>query len=88
MHGISAKGVAHLQGIEGDALIADKAYDSKAIRHHCGHPLDASRKVPIQHDAPLYIERNRIKRCFNKLNTSGAAPAVSVAKQVARHVLI
>jgi transposase len=65
---------AMLDGIEGDAVIADKAYDSNAIRHAVKAagmkpviPSNRSRKRPIRHDKVLYRERNRIERCFNKL---------------------
>lgn len=65
---------AMLEGIEGNAVIADKAYDSNAIRDTVKAagmkaviPSNASRKRPIPHDKTLYRERNRIERCFNKL---------------------
>ena len=29
-------------------------------------PAKRNRKVPIEHDAVRYRERNRIERCFNK----------------------
>ena len=63
-----------LDGIEGGAVIADKAYDSNAIRDTVKAagmkpviPSNRSRKRPIPHDKVLYRERNRIERCFNKL---------------------
>jgi transposase len=63
-----------LNGIEGDAVIADKAYDSDAIRATVKAagmkaviPSNRSRKRRIRHDKALYRERNRIERCFNKL---------------------
>ena len=63
-----------LEGIEGDALIADKAYDSNAIRDtlkaarmRAVIPSRRSRRRPIRHNKVLYRERNRIERCFNKL---------------------
>jgi len=63
-----------LEGIEGEAVIADKAYDSNAIRDTVKAagmkpviPSNRSRKRPIRHDKVLYRERNRIERCFNKL---------------------
>ena len=63
-----------LDGIVGDAVIADKAYDSNTIREHIAAagmkaviPSRRRRKVLIPHDAALYRERNRIERCFNKL---------------------
>lgn len=63
-----------LDGVEAKAVIADKAYDSNAIREHVAEagmeaviPSNRSRKTAIPHDATLYRERNRIERCFNKL---------------------
>ena len=63
-----------LDGVEGDAVIADKAYDSNALRDLIAKagaqaviPSKASRKVVIPHDALAYKLRNRIERCFNKL---------------------
>jgi len=63
-----------LEGVESEAVIADKAYDSNAIRDTIRAarmkaviPSNRSRKRPIRHDKVLYRERNRIERCFNKL---------------------
>lgn len=63
-----------LDGVESDAVIADKAYDSNAIRDTIKAagmkaviPSNRSRKRRIRHDKALYRERNRIERCFNKL---------------------
>ena len=65
---------ALLEGIEGGAVIADKAYDSNSLRQLIADagmiaviPSTRSRKVAIPHDAELYKNRNRIERCFNKL---------------------
>ena len=65
---------ALLDGVNGGAVIADKAYDSNALRQLIADagmiaviPSTRSRKVPIPHDTTLYKERNRIERCFNKL---------------------
>ena len=65
---------AMLDGAEGDAVLADKAYDSDAIRATIEAarmkaviPSNRSRKTIIRHDKVLYRERNRIERCFNKL---------------------
>ena len=65
---------AMLDGVEGDAVIADKAYDSDAIRDTVKAagmkaviPSNRSRRKRIRHDKALYRERNRIERCFNKL---------------------
>ena len=63
-----------LDGAEGNAVIADKAYDSNAIRDTAKAagmkaviPSNPSRKRRIRHDKVLYRERNHIERCFNKL---------------------
>ena len=65
---------ALLEGVNGSAVIADKAYDSNALRQLIADngmlaviPSTRSRKVAIPHNATLYKERNRIERCFNKL---------------------
>lgn len=65
---------AMLEGVECGAVIADKAYDSNAIRSTVRAarmkaviPSNRSRKRQIRHDKVLYRERNRIERCFNKL---------------------
>ena len=65
---------ALLDGMDGAAVIADKAYDSNALRQIIADagmlaviPSKRLRKVPIPHDAILYKARNRIERCFNKL---------------------
>lgn len=65
---------ALLAGIKGGAVIADKAYDSNALRQLIADnnmlaviPSTRLRKVAIPHDTALYKERNRIERCFNKL---------------------
>ena len=65
---------ALLAGFNGGAVIADKAYDSNALRQLIADagmlaviPSTRSRKTPIPHDIALYKERNRIERCFNKL---------------------
>ncbi len=65
---------AMLDGVEGEAVLADKGYDSNAIREAIAAagmtaviPSNRSRKTIIPHDQALYRERNRIERCFNKL---------------------
>ena len=70
----SRAATALLDGIVGDAVIADKAYDSNAIREYIAAagmmaviPARRRRKMPIPHDAALYRQRNCIERCFNKL---------------------
>ena len=63
-----------IAGFTAGHVIADKAYDSNAIRDTVKAarmkaviPSNRSRKRPIRHDKVLYRERNRIERCFNKL---------------------
>lgn len=65
---------ALLEGQAGDAILADKAYDSNALRTLIADmqaeaviPSNRSRKVLIPHDAAVYKHRNRIERCFNRL---------------------
>lgn len=65
---------ALLDGQTGDAVLADKAYDSNALRAVIAGmgaeaviPSNRSRKVAIPHDALTYKHRNRIERCFGKL---------------------
>ena len=60
--------------MQAKGAIADKGYDSNALRALLAAlnmqvviPAKRNRKVPIEHDATLYRERNRIERCFNKL---------------------
>jgi transposase len=63
-----------LEGQAGDAVLADKAYDSNALRALIAGmgaeaviPSNRTRKITIPHDAGLYKYRNRIERCFNRL---------------------
>lgn len=63
-----------LVGFSPGGVIADKAYDSNALRSllaECGAetviPSNRSRKVLIPHNAVAYKLRNRIERFFNKL---------------------
>lgn len=65
---------ALLDGFETTAVVADKAYDSNALRQIIADsgaeaviPSNRSRKVIIPHDQAVYRHRNRIERCFNKL---------------------
>ena len=69
---LSAK--ALLDGFKCEAILADKAYDNNDLRQTIAEmeaeaviPSTRSRKVPIPHDKVAYKDRNRIKRCFNKL---------------------
>lgn len=65
---------ALLDGLHPAAVLADRAYDSTALRDRIADigaqaviPSTRSRKVPIPHDRALYRLRNRIERCFAKL---------------------
>ena len=60
-----------LEGVVVAALIADKGYDSDALRVLLASagteaviPSTRSRKAPIPRDALLYRLRNRIERCL------------------------
>jgi transposase len=57
-----------------DAVLADKAYDSNALRATIAAmgataviPSNRTRKIIIPHDVIAYGHRNRIERCFNRL---------------------
>jgi transposase len=63
-----------LEGCTAQAVLADRAYDSSALRNLIDKigaeaviPSTRSRSVPIPHDPIIYKCRNRIERCFNKL---------------------
>ena len=65
---------ALLDGQTGRAVLADKAYDSNALRAIIAAsgataviPSNRTRKVIIPHDATAYKQRNRIERCFCRL---------------------
>ena len=65
---------ALLEGQAGDAVLADKAYDSNALRTLIADmgaeaviPSKRNRKVFIPHDTAIYKHRNQIERCFNRL---------------------
>jgi transposase len=65
---------ALLEGQTGGAMLADKAYDSNALRTIIAGigataviPSNRTRKVIIPHDATAYKHRNRIERCFCRL---------------------
>jgi len=65
---------ALLEGFQAKAVLADKAYDSNALRQIIADsgaeaviPSNRTRKVIIPHDPAIYRHRNRIERCFNKL---------------------
>lgn len=63
-----------LSKLDGEAVIADKAYDSNPVRQRIGQagakaviPSISSRKIVIPHDTLAYRLRNRIERFINKL---------------------
>jgi transposase len=63
-----------LAAVETSAVIADKAYDSNALRALIAAtgaqaviPSTQTRKILIPHDRIAYRLRNRIERFFNKL---------------------
>jgi transposase len=63
-----------LAGLDGAGVIADKAYDSNALRQTIASagakaviPCNPTRKVLIPYDHDAYKLRNRIERFFNKL---------------------
>jgi len=65
---------ALLEGQEALGVIADKGYDTNAIRDWIAHkgmeaviPSTANRKEPLPHDRERYKQRNRIERCFGTL---------------------
>lgn len=63
-----------LEGQVARAVLADKGYDTNAIRAlfaaakmRAVIPSESNRKQRIPHDTELYKERNLIERCFGKL---------------------
>jgi transposase len=65
---------ALLEGHAAGAVLADKAYDSNALRAPIAAmgaaaviPSNRTRKIVIPHDAVVYKHRIRIERCFNRL---------------------
>jgi len=65
---------ALLEGFTCDAVLADRAYDTNALRSLIANmgaqpviPSTRSRSTPIPHDRIIYRCRNRIERCFNRL---------------------
>jgi len=63
-----------IEGFQPDHVIADKAYDSNALRDLIKSrgakvviPCNPTRKRLIPYNFELYKLRNRIERCFNKL---------------------
>ena len=65
---------ALLVGFAGKYVIADRAYDGRALRQAIAAtgavaviPPNPTRRQPHSYDPALYRLRNRIERCFNKL---------------------
>ena len=65
---------ALLEGHAAKAVLADKAYDSNALREIIAAigaeaviPSNRTRKIIIAHDEAAYINRNRIERCFGRM---------------------
>ena len=63
-----------IDGVNFDALIADKAFDNNAVRATLNErgavaviPSKADRKTPIPHDADMYKWRHLIENCFQRL---------------------
>ena len=65
---------ALLEGLSPKRVLADKAYDSNALRRMIADigaeaviPYNPTRKRPIAYDFEAYKLRNTVERCFNKL---------------------
>ena len=65
---------ALLDGLSPRRVLADKAYDSNALRSLISRlgaeaviPCNPTRRRPIPYDVAAYKVRNTIERCFNKL---------------------
>lgn len=65
---------ALLNGLSPKRVLADKAYDSNALRTLIANmgaeaviPCNPTRKRPIAYDFEAYKRRNTVERCFNKL---------------------
>ena len=63
-----------LDGLSPQRVLADKAYDSNAVRALIGRmkaepviPCNPTRKHLIPYDFQAYKVRNTVERCFNKL---------------------
>ncbi len=72
--GDAPQAAALIDGFRPKHVLADKAYDSNALRTQIAEigasaviPCNPTRKVAIPYDFSIYKARNRIERCFNKL---------------------
>ena len=70
----NARNRALLEGLSPRRVLADKAYDSNALRGLIASmgaeaviPCNPTRKQPIPYDFEAYKVRNTVERCFNKL---------------------
>lgn len=73
-YGDAPQAAGLLQGLSPRRVLADKAYDSNALRETIAErgaeaviPCNPTRKQPIPYDFEAYKARNLIERCFNKL---------------------
>ena len=73
-HGDAPQAPALLEGLSARRVLADKAYDSNALRTLIADigaeaviPCNPTRKHLIPYDFEAYKIRNTIERCFNKL---------------------
>ncbi len=74
-HDVTAAPVL-LEGLQGGSLIADRGYDTNAVRTIIADagmqaviPSRRSRKTPIPHDPVLYKARNRIEVVLTQMTT-------------------
>lgn len=63
-----------IEGVDFDALIADKAFDNDALRAELNKrgavaviPSKADRKAPIPHDKEMYKWRHLVENFFQKI---------------------
>lgn len=63
-----------IDAADADAYLADKAYDSNAIRAHIQAkgaeiviPSNRSRKAPIPYDKHIYKERHTVENFFQRI---------------------
>ena len=71
---------------EGATLLADKGYDSNAIREAAARknawaniPSRSNRKQRFAFSGWLYRQRNLVERFFNRIKHSGASPLVTTS---------
>ena len=73
-YGPSAVQWRKIEGLSPRRVLADKAYDSNALRALIAGmgaeaviPCNPTRTRPIAYDFEAYKKRNTVERCFNKL---------------------